>query len=42
MIDCFLEVLLRIDFDEELKPLNESQENELLNWDAEIYSQSIN
>ena len=42
MIDCFLEVLLRIDFDEELKPLNESQENELLNWDAEIYRQSIN
>jgi len=42
MIDCFLEVLLRTNFDEELKPLSESQENELLNWDAEIYRQSIN
>lgn len=42
MIDCFLEVLIRINFEEELKPLSESQENELLNWDAEIYRQSIN
>jgi rhamnose utilization protein RhaD (predicted bifunctional aldolase and dehydrogenase) len=42
MIDCFLEVLIRTNFDEELKPLNESQENELLNWDVEIYRQSIN
>ena len=42
MIDCFLEVLLRTNFDEELKALSESQENELLNWDAEIYRQSIN
>jgi rhamnose utilization protein RhaD (predicted bifunctional aldolase and dehydrogenase) len=42
MIDCFLEVLLRTNFDEELKPLSESQENDLLNWDAEIYRQSIN
>ena len=42
MIDCFLEVLLRINFDEELKPLSKFQENELLNWDAEIYRQSIN
>jgi rhamnose utilization protein RhaD (predicted bifunctional aldolase and dehydrogenase) len=42
MIDCFLEVLLRTNFDEELKALSEPQENELLNWDAEIYRQSIN
>ena len=42
MLDCFLEVLLRTNFEENLKFLNENQENELLNWDAEIYRQSIN
>ena len=41
MIDCFLEVLLRINFEDELKYLSQPQENELLNWDAEIYRQSI-
>jgi rhamnose utilization protein RhaD (predicted bifunctional aldolase and dehydrogenase) len=41
MMDCFLEVLLRINFQDELKNLSQPQENELLNWDAEIYRQSI-
>ena len=41
MMDCFLEVLLRINFENELKYLSQPQENELLNWDAEIYRQSI-
>ena len=41
MMDCFLEVLLRINFQDELKYLSQPQENELLNWDAEIYRQSI-
>jgi rhamnose utilization protein RhaD (predicted bifunctional aldolase and dehydrogenase) len=41
MIDCFLEVLLRINFEDELKNLSQLQENELLNWDAEKYRQSI-
>ena len=42
MIDCFLEVLLRIDLSKSLKFLSSLQENELLNWDIEIYRQSIN
>ena len=41
MMDCFLEVLLRINFEDELKYLSQPQENELLNWDAEKYRQSI-
>ena len=40
-MDCFLEVLLRINFQDELKYLSQLQENELLNWDAEKYRQSI-
>ena len=42
MIDCFLEVLLRIDLSKSLKFLSNHQESELLNWDIEIYRQSIN
>ena len=42
MIDCFLEVLLRIDLSKSLKFLSSQQESELLNWDIEIYRQSIN
>ena len=42
MIDCFLEVLLRIDLSKSLKFLSSLQESELLNWDIEIYRQSIN
>ena len=42
MIDCFIEVLLRVKLDNELKFLTQEQENELLNWDAEIYRQTIN
>ena len=42
MIDCFLEVLLRIDLSKSLKSLSSHQESELLNWDIEIYRQSIN
>ena len=42
MLDCFIEVLLRIDFNRNQKYLTNEQENELLNWDAEIYRQSIN
>ena len=42
MLDCFIEVLLRIDFNRNQKYLTKEQENELLNWDAEIYRQSIN
>ena len=42
MIDCFLEVLLRIDLSKSLKFLTSQQESELLNWDIEIYRQSIN
>ena len=40
MIDCFLEVLLRIDLSKSLKFLSSHQESELLNWDIEIYRQS--
>ena len=42
MIDCFLEVLLRIDLSKSFKFLSSHQESELLNWDIEIYRQSIN
>ena len=42
MIDCFIEVLLRINFNLTLKSLTKEEENELLNWDAEIYRKSIN
>ena len=42
MLDCFIDVLLRIDFKRNQKYLTKEQENELLNWDAEIYRQSIN
>ena len=42
MIDCFIAVLLRIDFNLTLKSLTKEEENELLNWDAEIYRKSIN
>ena len=42
MLDSFIEVLLRIDFNLTLKSLTKKEENELLNWDAEIYRQSIN
>lgn len=42
MIDCFLEVLLKVDLSHSLKFLSDEQENELLNWDVEKYRQSIN
>lgn len=42
MIDCFLEVLLRLDLSQSFKFLSEDQESELLNWDVEKYRQSIN
>jgi len=42
MMGCFIEVLLRINFKLTLKYLTPHQENELLNWDAEIYRQTIN
>ena len=42
MLDCFIEVLIRIDLNLTQKFLTKEQENELLNWDAEIYRQSIN
>ena len=42
MIDCFLEVLLKVDLSNSLKFLSSEQENELLNWDVEKYRQSIN
>ena len=42
MLDCFIEILLRIDFNYTPKTLSKEQENELLNWDAEIYRQTIN
>ena len=42
MIDCFLEVLLRVDLSQSFKFLSEDQESELLNWDVEKYRQSIN
>lgn len=42
MLDCFIEVLIRIDLKKEKKHLSSQQEDELLNWDAEIYRQKIN
>ena len=42
MMDCFLEVLLKVDLSYSLKFLSSEQENELLNWDVEKYRQSIN
>ena len=42
MMDCFLEVLLKVDLSNSLKFLSSEQENELLNWDVEKYRQSIN
>ena len=42
MIDCFTEILLRLRLDNEIKYFTQEQENELLNWDAEIYRQTIN
>jgi len=42
MIDCFTEILLRLRLDNEIKFFTQEQENELLNWDAEIYRQTIN
>lgn len=42
MIDCFVEVLLRINLGNEIKYLSKNQEDELLNWDAEKYRQAIN
>lgn len=42
MIDCFVEILLRVDLNNEIKFLSKNQEDELLNWDAEIYRQTIN
>tara|TARA_B100000902_G_C27273815_1_gene897763 strand:- start:180 stop:1205 length:1026 start_codon:yes stop_codon:yes gene_type:complete len=42
MMDCFIEILLRVQLDNEIKYFTQNQENELLNWDAEIYRQTIN
>ena len=42
MIDCFVEVLIRINLGNEIKSLSKNQEDELLNWDAEKYRQTIN
>ncbi len=42
MMDCFTEILLRLKLDNEIQFLTQEQENELLNWDAEIYRQTIN
>ena len=42
MLDCFIEVLIRIDLKKEKKNLSSQQEDELLNCDAEIYRQKIN
>ena len=41
-MDCFLEILLKVDLSYSLKFLSSEQENELLNWDVEKYRQSIN
>ena len=42
MLECFVEFLKRFNLSKNYKYLSNKQENELLNWDAEKYRQSIN